>query len=88
MKLVVSLIGALLLLFVDFAIAEHHHEDHELHIDCSVCIIQHSQIDTPGYKPVIPIRLFVLFVEKVYRPQEPAFKPLVKNTHGRAPPSA
>ncbi|MFN3264897.1 MAG: hypothetical protein ACK42C_08355 [Aquificaceae bacterium] len=87
MKLVVSLLSTLLLLFADFAVAEHHHEDHELHVDCSVCILQHTQLDTPSYKPSLDIRILTIPVKFQEKPLQPVFKPLIKTTHCRAPPA-
>ncbi|WPM32973.1 hypothetical protein IAE16_04655 [Hydrogenobacter sp. T-2] len=84
----VSLLSVLLLLFADFASAEHHHEDHELHIDCSLCIIQHVQTDAPSYQPSVKFRLIALFVKIEPYLQTLSFRPLLKTTYGRAPPTS
>lgn len=41
MKKFATLLLSLLLVFVDYKTAEHHHEDHQFHHDCELCIIQH-----------------------------------------------
>ncbi|QID32476.1 hypothetical protein [Pampinifervens florentissimum] len=88
MRLLVSLLSVLLLLFADFASAEHHHEDHELHIDCSLCIIQHVQTDAPSYQPSVKLRLITFFVKTEPYLQTLPFRPLLKTTYGRAPPTS
>ncbi len=87
MRLVLTLLTALLLLFADFTSAEHHHEDYQLHTDCSVCILQHSQIDTSSYKPQIKLSLRIKLLPVEEEPETPSLKILSKSTKDRAPPA-
>ncbi|MFN3598813.1 MAG: hypothetical protein ACK4VK_03630 [Aquificaceae bacterium] len=86
MRKVFHLLVGLLLLFVDFAHAEHHHKDHQLHIDCSLCVLQHNQIDQPSAEVSLRISLFYFSIEKPQKPRHPYYKPFLKTTHNRAPP--
>jgi len=86
MQKVFHLLIALLLFFVDFIHVEHHHEDHKLHTDCTLCIIQYTPIDNKAQK--IDLKLLPLYphIEKPQKPIQPKEKPIVKNTKNRAPP--
>ncbi|MEN3027866.1 MAG: hypothetical protein ABDH29_01260 [Aquificaceae bacterium] len=86
MKLVLSLLSSLLLLFADFVVAKHHHEDHELHIDCSLCILQHSQIDNTTHKPTLKLNLILHRFEKDSPENIPEIRPVSKHFQSRAPP--
>lgn len=87
MRRVLSFILVLLLLAFDFAQAEHHHEDHELHLDCTLCIIQHTQQEDKAYKPELKINLFSLFVSfELPEPPKPSTRKPEKQSI-RAPPA-
>jgi hypothetical protein len=64
MKKLATLLLTLLLVFVDFKTAEHHHEDHQFHHDCELCIIQHQPQHKEDVKLQPRLESFVLFVKK------------------------
>lgn len=64
----------------------HRHEDGKQHLDCSVCILQHSLVDKPSYKPELKVSLVSFTIEIFYEPQDPIIKPLFRTTLQRAPP--
>ncbi|MDM7266629.1 MAG: hypothetical protein P3W89_003175 [Aquificaceae bacterium] len=77
---------ALLLFFVDFVHAEHHHEDHKIHTDCSLCIIQYTPVDNKIQKLDLKLSPLYPHIEKPQKPIQPKEKLLVKSTYNRAPP--
>lgn len=87
MKKLLHLLVGLLLLFANFAHTEHHHEDHQLHIDCSLCLLQHNQIDKPSADIFVKVFPLYLFIEKPQDPQKSYYRPVLKITHNRAPPA-
>ncbi|MEZ0360348.1 MAG: hypothetical protein ABWK04_00425 [Hydrogenobacter sp.] len=77
----------LLLLSVEGSISlTHRHEDGKQHLDCSVCILQHSLVDKPSYKPELKVSLVSFTIEISYEPQEPILRPSFRTTLQRAPP--
>ncbi|MCS6957151.1 MAG: hypothetical protein RMK75_01655 [Aquificaceae bacterium] len=86
MSSLLSLLTTLLLLFADFATAEHHHEDHQLHIDCSVCILQQGHVDYSSYKPSLKINLIFYQFKREEKLEQPNIGKTIKHTHSRAPP--
>ncbi|MCX8076937.1 MAG: hypothetical protein N3C57_07900 [Aquificaceae bacterium] len=86
MKAFLSILTALLLLFIDFKAVEHHHEDHELHVDCYLCIIQHTQEDNTTYEPKLNLFSIDYNPEFIQEPSQPKLKTLAKIIYSRAPP--
>ncbi|MDW8295198.1 MAG: hypothetical protein RMK21_07620 [Aquificaceae bacterium] len=86
MRLLLSLLGSLLLLLTNIVVAEHHHEDHETHFDCSLCILQHSQIDNTTHKPSPKLNFLLYSSESNNQEDRPEIKLVFKYIHSRAPP--
>ena len=71
-KLAFSALLSLLLLLLDFSIAQHHHEDHEFHTDCQLCLVQHQPQHKEDVKYELNLKLLIVFVDKkdlAYSPQ-------------------
>ncbi|WP_459775454.1 hypothetical protein [Aquifex pyrophilus] len=85
--MLIKLLLAFLLLFLDFAVVEHHHKDYKVHKDCSVCLIQqeHNQ-ESRTDNDIHLVVSFILFKEKLSLPY---FNPPLSKrtfTRTRAPP--
>jgi hypothetical protein len=64
MKKFATLLLSFLLVFVDYKTAEHHHEDHQFHQDCGLCIIQHKPQHKEDVKLQPRLESPILFVKK------------------------
>ncbi|MCX8059999.1 MAG: hypothetical protein N3C13_02245 [Aquificaceae bacterium] len=87
MRGLLSLLTSLLLLFADFAVATHHHEDHELHVDCSLCLLEQSPTEGSGEKLTVRLRLIFYDLTQRLEKHEPQEKSYTLNTPIRAPPA-
>ncbi|MFN7065630.1 MAG: hypothetical protein ACK4OF_05735 [Aquificaceae bacterium] len=68
--------------------AEHSHEDHSLHIDCSLCVLLYSPVYDQGEGVNIKVSLAISKLEILKDHQEPSYRPTFKSIHRRAPPVA
>ena len=86
MRKLATLLLSFLLVFADYKTAEHHHEDHQFHHDCELCIIQHQPQHKEDVKLQPRLESPVLFVEKE-KTQETTLKLEIPHNHPiRAPP--
>ncbi|WP_448588152.1 hypothetical protein [Thermocrinis sp.] len=85
MRLLTSLFLFFLLALLDFKVAEHHHEDHEFHLDCGLCIVQHQQEHTSEIKLSIDVGFFATLIEEKTK-SSVSLSTYRKHTLTRAPP--
>ena len=79
-KFVIVLIAASLL-----AIAQHHHDDFELHEDCTICALIHDGFHLEDFTPIAVVFWVLLFILQVQHASQNPFT-FVLHYNPRGPP--